>query len=166
MKKLILLLTICMWSLHSMGQTELATWSLTNGANATSINGVTASAITPAGIVTNYSGTGFRTNAWTDTFAATDYFQIAVKPSGASAITVTGLNFNQTRNGDGPTNYKIKYYISNSGSTITNNQFFNATNNGDVTWVNSASIANNGTVQLTLPSAITLSTTQELFIRF
>lgn len=65
-----------------------------------------------------------------------------------------------------PTNYKIKYYISNSGSTITNNQFFNATNNGDVTWVNSASIANNGTVQLTLPSAITLSTTQELFIRF
>jgi len=161
MKKIILLLLLLPIFGFSQTTVDLANWAFTANGNAVSNQTYVTSENASFSQTGNtaYNSAGLLMSNWGDSsYQNYRYMQITIAPTTGNLIFIQNLNFRQDRIGDGPTNYKIKYYIANSSDSYA----FSETS--AVTLVNDELIANNLTKSLAINRNV--GNNQKLIIRF
>ncbi|CAA9197187.1 hypothetical protein FLA105534_01515 [Flavobacterium bizetiae] len=112
---------------------DLASWSLTSNGGATSqsyvLAGTLAGPSQASDTPLSYNASGLLAQGWVDAnFQHYKYFDISIAPKAGNVIMVSNLIFQQatiSNGGNGPTNYSIRYYISENGSVPNTFDFYN-----------------------------------------
>ena len=112
---------------------DLASWSLTSNGGATSqsyvLAGTLAGPSQASDTPLSYNASGLLAQGWVDpNFQHYKYFDISITPKAGNVIMVSNLIFQQatiSNGGNGPTNYSIRYYISENGSVPNTFDFYN-----------------------------------------
>lgn len=168
MKKILLLLLLLPFI--SFGQTvvDLETWGLTSNGTGSNVqtyvqSGSLIGPSNPSDTPISYSTAGLLTSGWADSsFQNYKYFEISIAPTTGNVIWISNLLFQQAgiSNGgnNGPSNYTVKYYVSENGSTLGN--FYTQ----GTTLILEESISSNTSKNVTINQS--LASNQKLIIRF
>ena len=112
---------------------DLASWALTSNGTAISQSYVQAGTLTGPSQASDtplsYSASGLLAQGWVDaSFQHYKYFDISIAPKAGNVIMISNLIFQQTSISavaSGPTNYSIRYYISENGTVPNTSDFYN-----------------------------------------
>lgn len=160
MKKIIFLLLLIPFLGNSQTTVQLASWAFTSNENAVAgqsyANPENASFSQTGNVA--YSNAGVLMSNWGDGFYRDyRYMQVALAPTAGNYLYVQTLNFSQTKIGaNGPSNYKIKYFVATNGES-----FNDAT---APTPINDEVIASNPNKSITINKYV--GPNQKLIVRF